>query len=38
MENNAGYVQDILNAGASKARNKCREVLDRVQKATGLVR
>ena len=38
MENDAGYVQDVLNAGAAKARIKCREVLDRVQKATGLVR
>ncbi|MBA63039.1 MAG: tryptophan--tRNA ligase [Planctomycetaceae bacterium] len=38
MENDAGYVQDVLNAGAGTARAKCREVLDRVQKATGLVR
>lgn len=38
MENDAGYVQDVLKAGAAKARIKCREVLDRVQKATGLVR
>ena len=38
MESDAGYVQDVLDAGAAKARVKCREVLDRVQKATGLVR
>ena len=38
LENDTGYVQDVLNTGAHKARNKCREVLDRVQAATGLVR
>jgi len=32
------FVQDILAAGAAKARLKAAEVLDRVQHATGLVR
>ena len=32
------FVQDVLKAGAAKARLKAAEVLDRVQHATGLVR
>ena len=32
------FVQDVLAAGAAKARLKAAEVLDRVQHATGLVR
>ena len=38
LESDADYVRDVLDAGAKQARDKCREVLDRVQKATGLVR
>lgn len=38
LESDPDYVRDVLDAGAKQARDKCREVLDRVQKATGLVR
>ena len=38
LEADPDYVRDVLNAGAQQARTKCREVLERVQKATGLVR
>lgn len=38
LEQDPDYVQDVLNEGAKQARAKASEVLDRAQKATGLVR
>ncbi|MFL2869161.1 MAG: tryptophan--tRNA ligase [Pirellulaceae bacterium] len=38
LEQDPGFVQDVLNEGAKQARAKASEVLDRAQKATGLVR
>lgn len=38
LTQDADFVQDVLTAGAVKARLKAAEVLDRVQHATGLVR
>jgi len=38
LTQDADFVQDVLTAGAAKARLKAAEVLDRVQHATGLVR
>ena len=38
LEQDPGFVQDVLSEGAKHARAKASEVLDRAQKATGLVR
>jgi|TARA_B110000116_G_scaffold118204_1_gene102461 tryptophanyl-tRNA synthetase len=38
LTQDSDFVQDVLTAGATKARLKAAEVLDRVQHATGLVR
>ena len=38
LEQDPGFVQDVLSEGAKQARAKASEVLDRAQKATGLVR
>ena len=38
LEQDSGFVQDVLSEGAKQARAKASEVLDRAQKATGLVR
>ena len=38
LEKDAGYVRDVLDAGARQARTKAGEVLERARQATGLVR
>lgn len=38
LENDLGYVEDVLQAGAAKARAKGREVLDRCRAACGISR